>query len=178
MVDCKVCGAALVFAVLASGCTSYPVPRYSISAENLTVLQKASGSFAVGTFTHTPDQDVAPGKIQCLGSGRIAVEGGQTIGDYVAKALRNDLLAAGKLDVSSSIKISGRVDQLTLGRLAERLELTITYTGVGAPHTVSTSLPVMTHPLDPATTCQNAAMTFGNAVQDSIRTYFSRIASR
>lgn len=97
---------AILAAALLGGCVSYPVPMYSVSAENVRTLQAVQvGSVALGEFS-TDDFSAS-----CRGGpAEIVTASGQSIGRYVRDALREELTAAGaKVAAVAPVALSGRV---------------------------------------------------------------------
>lgn len=90
--------------LLLSGCAS-KAPPYQPSLDNLELLKKAPKGIAVGSFS------VAAGATGATAISIRAANMGSPVGAdyaaYLAEALRQELVLAGKLDPKSSLEISG-----------------------------------------------------------------------
>jgi hypothetical protein len=97
-------GAAAATVLLATGC-AVQAPRYQPSIDNVEVMKKVSPPVAIGAFTV---QAGAPG------ASSISLRGNSMnspvspdYAAYLADALRQELVLAGKLDPKSKVEISG-----------------------------------------------------------------------
>src|SRR5438034_11536378 len=90
----------LLLAVLvSSACSSYTVPRYGLSAENITGLRKLGAKVNVGRFTATTP---AQTEIRCRASGPVKTPDGRPFEDYIRRALVEELKVAEMLSDSRS----------------------------------------------------------------------------
>jgi hypothetical protein len=82
----------LLLAVLAaSACSAYTVPRYGLSAENVTGLKKLGSKVNLGAFTAT-----TPGQteIRCRAVGPVRTPDSRPFEDYIRRALLDELRIA------------------------------------------------------------------------------------
>ena len=94
-----------------TGCSTYAIPRYSISADNLSELRKIkSAPVALGSFK-TVGPDVAD-SIICRAVGPVKTPDGETFAEYIKKALASELTLAEKYDANSSVVITGSLTAL------------------------------------------------------------------
>lgn len=107
--------AALIFALLITGCASYPVPQYSASAENVRQLQTVQvGAVSLGEFS------TAAFAAGCRGLDNIVTASGQPIGAYVQAALREELVSAGvKVALGAPVTLFGRVSPVEFSSAAD-----------------------------------------------------------
>ncbi len=98
---------SIVWACFAmTGCSTYAIPRYSISADNLSELRKIkSGPVALGPFKIV-GPDVGD-SIMCRAAGPVKTPDGETFGEYIKKALASELTLAEKYDPQSKVVITG-----------------------------------------------------------------------
>lgn len=96
--------AALASVLLASGC-AMQAPRYQPSIDNVEALKATPRSLAVGTFT------VQAGTSPSIGLRGSSMNSpiGSDYAAYLADALRQELMLAGKLDAKSMIEVSGQL---------------------------------------------------------------------
>lgn len=89
-------------ALLATGC-ALQAPRYQPSLDNLEALKKSPTSVALGAFTV---QSGSGGPISLRGTSMTSPVGADYAA-YLADAMQQELVLAGKLDPKSTIEISG-----------------------------------------------------------------------
>lgn len=102
-----VCGVTVsLFCIIATGCSTYAIPRYATSADNLSALRKIKGSpVALGNFVSV-GSDVTD-TIMCRAAGPVKPPDGVTFAGYIKKALAAELTVAEKYDAQSKVVISG-----------------------------------------------------------------------
>lgn len=96
--------------VLLSGCSTYAVSRYSISADNVVALRALNGkTISIGSFTSS-----TPGlnEIMCRGVGPIKSPDGEPFSEFIRKALIDELKMANAYSSSSSITLTGNLDAI------------------------------------------------------------------
>jgi hypothetical protein len=97
--------ALLLVALVLQGC-AMQAPRYTPSIDNVEALKKSGpGSVMLGTFSVQSGAQGAT-SISMRGSSMVSPVGSDYAA-YLADALRQELVLAGKLDPKSSIEISG-----------------------------------------------------------------------
>jgi hypothetical protein len=105
----KITIAVLLLAYI-TGCSTYTVNRYGISANNIEVMRSMDGlKFSVNKFSATN-----PGlnQIQCRGAGTISTPNKESFESYITAALVSELKIAGIYSESSNIKIDGIIENL------------------------------------------------------------------
>jgi hypothetical protein len=101
---------ALVLMALGCGaCSSFTIPRYGLSAENVLSLKKISRKVNVGAFTATP-----PGRteIGCRSRGPVKTPDERPFEDYVRRALIDELKVAEVLAESGPLTLTGNLAKL------------------------------------------------------------------
>lgn len=95
---------------LATACSVYTPPRYTISADNNVALRATGGSnINVGSFRSLVALDTS-----CRGAASISPPDGMTFEAYIQKALTDELKIAGMFDDRSPrITLTGTVEQLS-----------------------------------------------------------------
>lgn len=96
--------AALAAVVLGSGCAVQAV-KYQPSLDNVEHIKKAPNPVAVGSFTVQPSATGA--QAIALRTTSMSSPVGTDYAAYLADALRQELVIAGRLDPSSKTEISG-----------------------------------------------------------------------
>jgi hypothetical protein len=92
--------------IVMTGCSTYAIPRYSISADNLAELRKIkSAPVALGSFKTVGADD--SDAIMCRAAGPVKTPDGETFADYIKKALASELTLAEKYDPLSKVVITG-----------------------------------------------------------------------
>ena len=106
----------LLLAVLvSSACSSYTVPRYGLSAENITGLRKLGAKVNVGRFTATTP---AQTEIRCRASGPVKTPDGRPFEDYIRRALVDELKVAEMLSDSAPVTLTGHLDKIDFNSMA------------------------------------------------------------
>jgi len=96
--------AAVAAVLVMSGC-AMQAPRYQPSLDNVELIKKTASPVALGAFSVQPGA-VGAQSISLRGSSMASPVGGDYAA-YLADALRQELVLAGKLDASSKLEISG-----------------------------------------------------------------------
>lgn len=158
--------AAVLFAVMLSGCSTYSITRYSISTDNVVALRLLNGkTLNVGSFTATnPGQR----EIMCRGVGPIKTPDGESFSEFVRKALLDELKIANAYSQSSKIIITGNLDQVDFSSASGNWNLAVTIkTSNGKSMTVSESY-AFTTSFYGETACNQTAQAFMPAVQNLV----------
>lgn len=116
----------LLLTVLAvSACSSYTIPNYGLSAENIAALRKASQKVNVGRFTATP-----PGQteISCRGRGPVRTPDGRPFEDYIRRALVDELKAAEMFSDSAALTLTGSLDKIDFSSMRGEWTMDLTVT--------------------------------------------------
>ncbi len=101
---------ALLVVVLASGaCSTFKIPRYGLSAENVVALRKLGQKVNVGAFTAAP-----PGRseIGCRRRGPVKTADERPFEDYVRRALIDELKVAELFSDSAPVILTGNPGKL------------------------------------------------------------------
>jgi hypothetical protein len=109
---------AIAVAMLA-GCSTYAVPRYSISADNVMALKSVAGDgIAVGAFTQAPILNQNPNSIMCRGVGPIKTPDGEPFADFVRTSLVSELKIAGAYAPNAPVQLTGRLDNIDFSSMS------------------------------------------------------------
>jgi len=110
----RIAVAGIALLVLA-GCSTYAVPRYSVSADTVAAL-RAVGEVKVdvGAFAdqNAPGANDRPGEMMCRGVGPIKTPDGETYAEYIRKALISELIIADIYAQGSPTSLTGTVSGL------------------------------------------------------------------
>ncbi|MGF6481654.1 hypothetical protein [Paraburkholderia sp. JPY419] len=102
----------LAVAALA-GCSTYAVPRYSISADNVVALKAtAVNGVSVGAFTQAPIPNERPDEIMCRAVGPIKTPDGETFADFVKSGLVSELKIAEVYAPAAPVQLTGRLENI------------------------------------------------------------------
>ncbi len=136
----------LLLAVLvSSACASYTVPRYGLSAENITGLRKLGATVNVGRFTATTP---AQTEIRCRASGPVRTPDGRPFEDYIRRALVDELKVAEMLSDSAPVTLTGNLDKIDFNSMAGDWTMHLTATSSnGRSLSVSSKYGFSTGPL-------------------------------
>ena len=155
-----------LFAVLASGCSTYSANRYSISTDNVMALRSLNGVMVdVGAFSSsTPGQT----EIMCRGVGPIKTPDGETFSDFVRKALLDELRMAETYASPAPVTISGNLDAIDFSSNSGNWNLALTVNSSnGKSMTVSEDYKY-TSSFYGETACNQTAQAFMPAVQNLV----------
>lgn len=107
--------AILAASVVLAGCSTYAVPRYSVSTDTVAALRSV-GDVKVDVGDFSSANDVAkreqPGEIMCRGVGPIKTPDGESYAEYVRKALVSELVIANIYEKGSPVGLTGRLTEL------------------------------------------------------------------
>jgi hypothetical protein len=111
--------------LVASACSSYTIPKYGLSAENVMALRKLSQKVNVGKFTATP-----PGRteITCRGKGPVRTPDGRPFEDYIQRALIEELKVAEAHSDSAPVTLAGKLDKLDFNSMRGDWTMDLTLT--------------------------------------------------
>lgn len=106
--------AVIVLAGLA-GCSTYAVPRYSVSTDTVLAL-RAIGDVKVEVGEFVGAKEAGPndkvGEIMCRGVGPIKTPDGESYAEYVRKALISELVMANLYAKDAPIELTGKLNEL------------------------------------------------------------------
>ncbi|HKZ73589.1 MAG TPA: hypothetical protein VJ011_05955 [Steroidobacteraceae bacterium] len=112
--------------LVASGCSTYAVPRYTNSADNVTALRSLRGQeINVGTFSATK-----PGvnQISCRAVGPIKTPDGNSFEDFIRNALVAELKLAEVYSANAPVTLTGNVDQIDFSSASGNWDIRLTVT--------------------------------------------------
>ena len=97
--------------ILLSGCSStYSANRYSISAENVLMLENLSSSkIKIGQFTASEPNQTS---LYCRSSFPVMVPDGQSFEQYIQNAFQNDLSMAHRYSDKAPITLTGHINSI------------------------------------------------------------------
>jgi hypothetical protein len=164
----KYVAAVLASAALA-GCSTYAVPRYSISADNVTAL-KAIGaeSISVGKFTQAVIPNQNPNEIMCRGVGPIKTPDGESFADFVRSALVSELKIAGTYSPTAPVQLTGQLDNIDFSSMSGSWNLGLTIASSNGRSLSMTEKYAYTSSFYGETACNQTAQALMPAVQDLI----------
>ena len=99
----------LLVALVSTACSTFKVPRYGLSAENVVGLRKLGEKVNVGGFTASP-----PGRaeIGCRGRGPVKTLDERPFEDYIRRALIEEFKLAEMLSESAPVTLTGNLSKL------------------------------------------------------------------
>ena len=110
---------SVVAVAMLAGCSTYAVPRYSISADNVMALKSAAASgIAVGAFTQAPIPNQNPNSIMCRGVGPIKTPDGEPFADFVRTSFVSELKIAGAYAPDAPVQLTGRLDKIDFSSMS------------------------------------------------------------
>lgn len=116
----------LLLAVLVtSACSSYTIPRYGLSAENVMGLRKLGQKVNVGRFSAS-----TPGKteIGCRAAGPVKTPDERPFEDYIRRALIDELKVAEMLSASAPVTLTGNLDKIDFNSMKGEWMMDQTFT--------------------------------------------------
>jgi hypothetical protein len=118
---------ALLATAALAGCSTYAVPRYSISADNVVALKAVVvNGISVGAFTQAPVANQSNNEITCRGVGPIKTPDGEPFADFVKTALASELKIAGVYAPNAPIQLSGRLNSIDFSSVSGAWNLALT----------------------------------------------------
>jgi len=155
----------LVATFASTGCSTYAIPRYSVSAPNVATLRTMRGqSINVGAFSA---RDGAS-EVLCRGVGPIKTPDGEEFSEYVRAALISELLMAEVWSASAPVTLTGVLDDVGFDSFAGAWALSLTVTSSnGQSLHVAEKYPFQTS-FYGETACNQVAQAFMPGVQDLI----------
>lgn len=97
------------------GCSTYAVPRYTVSTDTVVALRAVGDvKVDVGEFSATkvPGPNDRPGEIMCRGVGPVKTPDGETYEEYIRKALISELIIADIYAKGAQIELTGKITKL------------------------------------------------------------------
>lgn len=114
----------LVLVAALSGCSTYAVSRYSISADNVVALRALNGkTINVGSFTSS---DPKLSEIMCRGVGPIKTPDGEPFSEFIRKAFIDELKIANAFSPESPVTLTGNLDDINFSSTSGVWSLTLT----------------------------------------------------
>jgi hypothetical protein len=102
------------------------VPRYSLSADNITALRTLKGTLVnVGPFTA---KEPGVKEILCRLAAQIQPPDGETFENYVRKAFIDDLKVSELYSTQAPITLTGRLDELDFSSNSSHWNIALTIT--------------------------------------------------
>jgi hypothetical protein len=116
--------ALLLVALVSSACSSYTIPRYGLSADNVLALKKVGQKVNVGPFTASP-----PGRaeIGCRGKGPVKTPDERPFEDYIRRALIDELKVAEVLSDSAPVTLTANLGQIDFSSLKGEWTMDVTF---------------------------------------------------
>jgi hypothetical protein len=157
--------------VFLSGCSTYAVPRYSISVDNVTLLKGLDGkTLNVGDFTSSqPGQN----EITCRAAGPIKTPDGETFSDYIRKAFINDLKIANVFLPNAPVTLTGNLNSIDFASMSGTWDISLSIkSSNGKSITISEDYSYASS-FDALSACNETAQALMPAVQDLINKIIS-----
>jgi len=150
---------------LLSGCSTYSVNRYAISADNVTELRKLGDTMVnVGEFTSSSPKS----EITCRGVGPIKTPDGDTFAHFIKEALIDELEIAEQYSSAANVILTGNLDSIDFSSNSGIWNLTLTVKSTtGISLTVSENYSYTTS-FYGETACNQTAQALMPAVQNLI----------
>lgn len=159
---------AVIFILLVvSGCSTYSVNRYAISADNVTELRKLNDTMVnVGGFTSSDPKS----EIMCRGVGPIKTPDGDTFAHFIKEALIDELQIAEQYAPDAEVTLTGNLDYIDFSSNSGiwKIKLTVVSSN-GISITVSENYSY-TSSFYGETACNQTAQALMPAVQNLIAT--------
>lgn len=116
--------ALLLVVLVSSACSSYTIPRYGLSADNVLSLRKMGQKVNVGAFTGSP-----PGRaeIGCRGKGPVKTPDERPFEDYIRRALIDELKVAEMLSDSAPVTLTGNLGAIDFNSMKGAWTMNITF---------------------------------------------------
>ena len=151
--------------ILLSGCSTYSVNRYAISADNVTELRKLGDTMVnVGEFTSSSPKS----EITCRGVGPIKTPDGDTFAHFIKEALIDELQIAEQYSSAANVTLTGNLDSIDFSSNSGIWNLTLTVKSTtGISVTVSENYSYTTS-FYGETACNQTAQALMPAVQNLI----------
>lgn len=160
---------ALASLATLAGCSTYAVPRYSISADNVVALKSVTGNGVdVGIFTQSPIPNQSPNEIMCRGVGPIKTPDGETFSAFIRSALVSELKIAGTYSISAPIRLTGNLDHIDFSSVTGTWNLGLTVESSNGRALNKTENYSYTSSYFGETACNQTAQALMPAVQDLI----------
>ena len=153
--------------IMLSGCSTYSVNRYAISADNITELRKLNDTMVnVGEFTSSEPKS----EIMCRGVGPIKTPDGDTFSHFIKEALIDELQIAEKYSTDATVSLTGNLDLIDFSSNSGiwKLKLTVNSSN-GISVTVSENYSYTTS-FYGETACNQTAQALMPAIQNLIAT--------
>lgn len=120
----RLAGVLLLAVLVTSGCSTFTIPRYGLSGENVMGLRKVGQKVNLGTFTATPPSRT---EIGCRGKGPVRTPDGRPFEEYIQRALSEELKIAEMLSDSASVTLTGNVDKIDFSSMKGEWTIDLTF---------------------------------------------------
>jgi len=159
----------LVAVVTLAGCSTYAVPRYSISADNVVALKSiAANGIGVGAFSQETIPNENPNSIMCRGVGPIKTPDGEPFADFVKTSLVSELKIAGAYAPNAPVQLTGRLDSIDFSSVSGAWNLGLSVSSSNGRSLSVTEHYSYTSSYFGETACNQTAQALMPAVQDLI----------
>lgn len=156
---------AIAFVATLAGCSTYSVPRYSASTDDVVTLRKLPpNSVSVGAFTSAGGP---VSEISCRAVGPIKTPDGEPYAEFIRKALISELKMAGAYSESAPTQITGVLNKIDFSSASGVWNLDLTLASGKRSIAVSEAYP-FTSSFYGETACNQTAQALMPAVQDLI----------
>lgn len=152
--------------VILSGCSTYAVSRYSISADNVVALRALNGkTISIGSFT-----SFSPGlnEIMCRGVGPIKSPDGEPFAEFIRKALIDELKIANAYSPSSPVILTGNLEAIDFSSTSGNWHLVLSIKSSNGRSMTVTEDYVYTSSWYGETACNQTAQALMPAVQNLV----------
>ena len=157
---------AVALGSVAAGCSTYSVPRYAVSVDNVTELRKLRGHpISVGDFTTKTGDDSSIG---CRIVGPIKTQDGEPYAQYIRKALLAELRMAEVYAERAPVTLSGSLDHLDFSSIAGAWQIGVTVSSSNGKSLHVEESYDFSSSLNGDTACAQTAQAFMPGVQDLI----------
>ncbi|WP_336974488.1 hypothetical protein AB6N01_03340 [Alcaligenes nematophilus] len=164
--------AVLALSTVLVGCSTYAVPRYSISTDTVVALRAVGDVKAsVGDFRNDSptNKDSQPGEIMCRAVGPIKTPDGESYADYVRKALISELIIANIYEKESTLELTGRLTTLDFDSMGGTWTVGMELSSSNGKSIAVNNTHKYTSSFYGETACNQTAQAGLGAIQDAIR---------
>jgi hypothetical protein len=152
--------------VVLAGCSTYAVPRYSISADNVVALKSIGNNVSVGAFTQTKVQNQKPDELMCRAVGPIKTPDGQPFSEFIRGSLISELKIAGVYADAAPITLTGHLDSIDFSTVGGSWKIQLTLTSSNGKSMTQKEDYPYTSSYYGETACNQTAQALMPAVQD------------
>lgn len=164
---------SFIFTLFLSGCASYPVPRYSISAHNVQAFKALSKKIHVSSFTWSAKG--THDNFQCRAAGPIETSEKIKFEDYIKKAIEDEILLAEALSPKGTpLSIAFNEMDVSTTSSVWTISSNVTFGNRTFTHVSKTQFE---GGFIADNACRNAANSFIAAVQDYTKALIPKLSS-